>query len=190
VVALIGGDPTRDVSTGALMFPGRGTGQALALQPSCNATIAGQPTFARPANRLDDFRASFGDHGLFATVCQSDYGQAVADIGTLLFQAISPCLQGSLDTGDLDPASPGLQLDCTVTDVQQPVAGPLSQQLVPRCHMLGEDQPDRGAAPACWWVKVNPACATETQLELQVERAAAPPVGTNVRVSCVGVARG
>lgn len=183
VVALIGGDPEKDVSTGELKF--QGTTQPLSLLPSCTATIAGQPTIARPANRLEDFRKAFGDHGLFATVCQSDYGQAVADIGTLLFQAISPCLLGALDTTDLDPATPGLQPDCTVTDIMTPSVGAPVETVVPPCAMRGEDQPDRGGDSACWWVKVNPTCATETQLELQLERAVAPAPGTTTRVSCV-----
>lgn len=182
VVALIGGDPSTTITTGELKF-GSST-QAMALQPSCRATINGSSAFARPANRLEDFRTSFGALGLFATVCQSDYGQAVADIGTLLFQAISPCLQGKVDMADIDEAMPGLQLDCSVSDVQ--TGATETQQVIPRCPMTDASTPSRGALPACWWVKTDSSCGTDTDLALQVERAAAPPPGTNVRVSCVG----
>jgi hypothetical protein len=51
--------------------------------------------------------------------------------------------------------------------------------------MIAEDQPDRAGVPACWWVKASPAtCSTETGLELHVERSAAPPPNSTVRVSC------
>lgn len=183
VVALIGGDPSTTITTGELKF-GSAT-QPMALQPSCRATINGASSFARPANRLEDFRTSFGNLGLFATVCQPDYGQAVADIGTLLFQAISPCLQGKVEMTDIDAAMPGLQLDCSVSDVQSG-ATETTQQVMPRCPMTDANTPNRGALPTCWWVKTDNSCGTETDLALQVERAAAPPPGTNVRVSCVG----
>jgi hypothetical protein len=183
-VALIGGDPSSDIQTGELKFPGRT--QPLALTPSCHATILGEEAFARPALRLDDFRKSFGDHGLFSTVCQSDYSQAVDDIGTLLFKAISPCLEGTLDETDIDEVKPGLQLDCSVVDVQDAYTAAPVEQVLRRCPMLDDDTPDVGDGTACWWVKRNPACDTPTELELQVERSASPPQGTVVQVSCAG----
>ncbi len=185
-VALIAGDPTPAIATGALSFPGHT--QALALQPSCHATILGNPAIARPAIRLDEFRRGFGDHGLFSTVCQSDYSQAVDDIGTLLFNAISPCLEGTIDPHDLDATKPGLQLDCSVTEVADAYSDAPIEHVVRRCAMLDDDHADPGDGSACWWVKRNPSCATATQLELEVERAAAPAAGTVVDVSCAGAA--
>ena len=110
-VALIAGDPTTTIMTGPL------GAQTLALEPSCSATINNNPAIGRPGLRLQDFLAPFGVHGLFRTVCQSDYSAALTDIGMLLFDAISPCLEGTLDTTDEDPANPGLQPDCKVSDV-------------------------------------------------------------------------
>ncbi|MBC7975137.1 MAG: hypothetical protein H7138_09145 [Myxococcales bacterium] len=185
-VALIGGDPTPAIETGALRLGGNT--QSLALMPSCRATILGDQAFARPALRLDDFRKSFGDHGLFSTVCQSDYSEAVDDIGTLLFKAISPCLEGTLDETDIDEVKPGLQLDCAVTDVQDAYTDTPVEQVIRRCPMLDDERPDVGDGSACWWVKHNPSCDTATQLELQVERRASPPQGTVVQVSCAGFA--
>jgi len=184
VVALIAGDPKPTIDTGVLRFPGHT--QALALQPSCDATILGGAAFARPALRLDAFRQRFGDHGLFSTVCQSDYSQAVDDIGALLFRSISPCLEGTLDDSDVFPDRPGLQIDCSVTDVQDAFGPARHEQVLRRCAMLDDDHPDVGDGTTCWWVKPNPACDTETQLELQIERSDAPAPGTIVDVSCSG----
>jgi hypothetical protein len=183
-VALIAGEPAPAIETGALSFPGHT--QSLALEPSCRATILGGQAFARPALRLDDFRQSFGDHGLFSTVCQSDYSQAVDDIGTLLFKAVSPCLEGTLDDTDIYETRPGLQIDCSVTDVQAAHTSTPIEQVVRRCAMLDEERPDVGDGSACWWVTRNPSCDTPTQLELQIERGTAPAAGTIVQISCAG----
>jgi len=180
-VAVIAGDPVADIRTGPIDMPFT---QPLALEPSCHATINGAYAIGRPAIRIDEFRASFGDRGLFESVCQSDYSQAVAAIGALVTSALSPCLEGTLDTRDIDPASPGLQLDCAVSDLQGADSDAQVEEEIPRCHMVADDQPDLAGGRACWWVRSNPACATETQLELRVERTAAPPSSTTVRVTC------
>jgi hypothetical protein len=185
VVAVIAGDPATAISSGRLTRPFT---QTLATLPSCMATIDGNFAIGRPALRLDEFRRSFGSRGLLRTVCQADYSQALDDIGALVGKALSPCLEGTLDTTDRDSANPGLQPDCTVSEIQGVETDAQTEQLIPRCRMLGDDQPDLAGAPACWWVKADPACATETQLALQVERSAPPPKGSVVRVSCAGVA--
>ena len=94
-----------------------GNTQPLALLPSCNATINGNPAIGRPAVRLASFLSNFGDRGRFYSICQSDYSAALTDIGKTLFNAISPCLEGDVDPTDVDPNNPGTQLQCTVTDV-------------------------------------------------------------------------
>jgi len=183
-VAVIGGPPTTSVATGAIDMPFH---QDLAVLPTtCSAMINGKLAIGRPGLRLDDFVHAFGNRGLFRTVCQSDYSQALDDIGTLLFHAVSPCLEGTLDTSDTDPATPGLQPDCAVSEwTDADTASPTAHQL-PRCAMTGPEQPDLAGQPACWWVTANPAgCTTETHLELHIERSAPPPPDTTVRVSCL-----
>jgi hypothetical protein len=127
---------------------------------------------------------------LFRTVCQDDYSQVVADIGTLLFNAISPCLEGELDTRDTDAGNPGLQPDCAVSELRDPDTDAQIETLIPRCRMLADDRPDLAGARVCWWVKSAPAaCSTETHLELHVERSAVPASNTVVRVSCAATSR-
>jgi hypothetical protein len=187
-VALIAGDPTTSVVAGPLDFvrpDGTKITQELAIQPSCHATINGNLAIGRPSLRLNEMVASFGDRGLFRTVCQSDYSSALADIGALLFAAVSPCLEGSLDTRDIDASNPGLQPDCTVSDIEAPGTDAEVETAIPRCRMTDEGQPQLNGERACWWVEPKPeACATETHLELRVERAAPAPPNTTVRVSC------
>jgi hypothetical protein len=181
VVALIGGDPTRDIATGALTDP---IAQPLALLGSCDATINGQYAIGRPAIRLMDFVSRFSGRGLFRSVCQSDYSQTLDDIGQLLFNAISPCLEGTLDTDDIDPANPGLQLDCNVSDVQNPDSAEPIETPMPACDMTDPSTPAASGA-SCYWIKPSPgACATTTGLEINFARTAPPAPGTSVRVRC------
>jgi len=185
VVAVLGGPASTTIKTGAITMPPAPFHQDLALLPSCDATINGNYAFGRPAIRLNDFVTSFGDHGLFRTICQGDYSQTLRDIGDLLFESVSPCLAGDVAADDIDPTTPGLQLDCTVTDVVNLNTSEQHETIIPRCPMKDASTPDTATRP-CWWVKSDPAaCAAPSSgIELHVERAGAPPVGDNVKVSC------
>jgi hypothetical protein len=186
-VALIAGEPTTTIHTGPLTRPFR---QDLALLPTCDATINGNFAIGRPSLRLHEFLESFGNRGLFASVCQADYSQTVEDIGSLLFRALSPCLEGTLDTDDVDPTNPGLQPDCAVSELQDLGTDAEVETLIPRCRMTAPDRPDLAGARACWWVATDPvACSTETQLVLHVARAASPAPSSVVRVSCAATPR-
>jgi hypothetical protein len=180
-VAVIGGDPMTEIATGPLTKPFT---QSFTVQPSCSATINGTFAIGRPGLRLDEFRGVFAERGLFRSVCQSDYTGALTDIGNLLIQALRPCLEGTLDTTDRQPGAPGLQPDCTVSEIQDPNTDRQVDTLIAPCGMRAAGQPDLGDAPACWWVQVDPTCSTQTQLALRIERTAAPPPGSLIRVSC------
>ncbi|HEU4731920.1 MAG TPA: hypothetical protein VFT22_28690, partial [Kofleriaceae bacterium] len=180
-VALIAGEPASELAIGPLTEPFR---QSLAVQPTCRATINGELAIARPALRLDELLAGFGDRGLFRTVCQGDYSGALGDIGALLFDAVTPCLEGALDTRDTEPDNPGIQPDCSVTErVGDP--GTESETAIPPCHMVAEDRPDLAGERACWWVASSQgACSTPTGLQLRVERVAAPASNSRLHVAC------
>src|SRR5262249_47470999 len=145
-VAMIMGDPAPrdprggvDIATGPITEPFQ---QALALLPSCTATIGGHTEIGRPGIRLADFLANFrADRGRFYTICQSDYSAALADIGNTLFNAVSPCLEGAIDTTDADPSNPGTQLQCTVTDVQNSNTMAETDALIPPCQMQDATTP-------------------------------------------------
>ncbi len=173
------------VGTGPLVL--NGNTQPLALLPSCSATINGNPAIGRPAVRLASFLSNFGDRGRFYSVCQSDYSSALTDIGKTLFNAISPCLEGAIDPTDADPNNPGLQPQCSVTDVQN--SGSLDQTaaVMPACKMRDAKTPDPAGARPCWWVDQNAAScpAPDTGYELNFERSQPAPTGTIVDVECV-----
>ncbi len=173
------------ITTGSLMLNGQT--QQLALQPSCSATINGNPAIGRPGVRLASFVGDFGDRGRFYTVCQSDYSAALADIGKTLFNAISPCLEGPIDPTDADPANPGVQLQCTVSDVQVDDKTGANSTVIPVCPMQDPTMPMTAGPRPCWWVNHNPtACpAPDTGFELKLVRTQPPAPGTNVVVECV-----
>jgi hypothetical protein len=180
-VALIAGDPTPNLSTGPIAAPFM---QTLALQPSCHATINGNLAIGRPALRLASFANQFGDRGLFRSVCQSDYSQILGDIGQLLFEAVSPCLDTKVGVADIDPVSPGVQLDCTVTDIEHLNTPDQREAIVPRCPMADDHTLAPGAGHPCYWLEpAGPTCGG-SGLQLHVERSAPPSTGTTVQVSC------
>ncbi|HEY4240871.1 MAG TPA: hypothetical protein VGM88_13705 [Kofleriaceae bacterium] len=185
VVSLIAGDRATDISTGPLTVPGTGQTQALALQPSCMTTIGKDTAIARPPIRLGDFLDRFADHGLFERICQSSYEQALVDIGNLIFTSVSPCLEGALDTTDQDPANPGTQLDCTVSEVITTVTDE-SETSIPRCPMADDTTPAANAPSPCWWVKQDTAaCVTDTGYELEISPAnRTPDPNSSLRVRC------
>jgi len=180
LVAMIAGDVKHDISTGPIPLPGA---PPLQLQQSCSTTINGNLAIGRPGLRLDEFRKLFGGNGLFRSICQSDYQPALADIGNLIISQVSPCLDGSIDTTDLDPANPGLQLDCTVSELANLDSPEPTETTLTPCEMSAPDVPSPTGRRPCWWVKPNPvACTTATGLEIHVEPALV--VGQTLRVRC------
>ncbi len=173
-----------DITTGPLTL--NGNTQTLALQPSCSATVNGNPAIGRPGVRLASFIGDFGDRGRFYTICQSDYSAALADIGKTIFNAISPCLEGKLDSTDADPTNPGTQLQCTVSDVQIDDKTGMTSTVIPACKMQDATTPAATGARPCWWVRQDPvACpAPDTGFQLQLVRSQPPATGTNVEVEC------
>lgn len=172
------------ISTGPLAL--NGNTQSLALQPSCSATINGNPAIGRPAVRLGSFVKSFGDRGKFYTVCQSDYSAALTDIGKTLFNAISPCLEGGIDTTDADPSNPGTQLQCTVSDIQNAGSSTSTETVMAACPMSDATTPAPNGPRPCYWFDKNTAScpAPDTGYELTVVRTQPPATGTTVDVQC------
>src|SRR5215813_8585315 len=113
--AVIAGNPqpfgvTLDTSTGANPPPP-------VLKHSCSFQYMGNSWVADPGVRLKYFVDQFGPfHGTFVSVCQSDFSDALMQIGKLIATRIgTPCLDGAIDTTDINPSEPGLQLDCQVS---------------------------------------------------------------------------
>jgi hypothetical protein len=158
------------------------------MLPSCSATINGDPAVADPAIRLASFITDLGaGHGLFYSVCQSDYTAVLASISSVLFNTMSSCLEGAIDTTDADPTNPGVQLACTVTDVSNPGTSSEASTLIPICKMSDATTPDPGQPFPCWWSELNTAqcAAPDTGYAIVVDRNnQAPPVGDVLQVTC------
>jgi hypothetical protein len=182
------------IGTGSVVFPSET--QDPALLPSCSTTIGTDMAFGRPAIRLASFLSAYGDRGKFYNICQGSYGAALTDIGNTLFNAISPCLEGSLDTRDADPNNPGTQLQCTVNDVLNIGGSDQTETLMPACKMTNSANgaamcntppcPDPSQTLPCWWSDMNTtSCpAPDTGYEVNFYRSTPAATGTTVAVQC------
>ncbi len=145
------------------------------LAPSC-ATPAGD---ADPGVRLSVFLDQFAESEQ-ASICDGDLSGPVDDIAQRFAEILaSPCVGGNIR--DMQPDQPGIQPQCSVSDVEHPGTDAEQEYPLPAC--------DGGQANApCWYMEPSEECegVTPTGLALEVERAdTAPPPGTRIRARCV-----
>jgi hypothetical protein len=183
------GPQDNEISTGPLDEPGVGETTPLTIQPSCTATLDGNMSMAFPAIRLASFITDLGTgHGLFYSACQSDYSAALEAIAGVLFNTMSSCLEGPINTSDIDPTNPGVQLACTVTDVSNPGTASETQALIPPCKMADATTPEGDQPFPCWYAELNTAqcAAPDTGYAITVDRNnQGPPAGAVTQVVCV-----
>jgi hypothetical protein len=101
----------------------------------------------------------------------------------------SSCLPASIDPRDVDPNDPGVQADCTVTDIENLGSSDETQQLVPDCTMSDPATVSPASPTPCWWTDDNAtSCpdAPNLELELVVGATSIPPDTTTV-IDCVWV---
>src|SRR4029077_3053600 len=100
------------------------------------------------------------------------------------------CLEGNVDLQDSNGADPGLQPQCTVSDVLHYGNADASESYVGPCEMTDPTTPAPNGARPCWWVSADSAACpdptrTPTHLVLHIERGQQqPPDGTTQVVSC------
>lgn len=183
-VSLVAGDPESTIMTGALSL-NEGV-QDPALLPSCSATINNDFAIGRPGIRLKAFADHYAPRSSFATVCQSDYTQAlIAAEGTMSSMMTTPCLDGAVDENDTDPTNPGVQPACTVVDQLNFGTPSESDLALPACPMIGATLPDPNGPRPCWWAATDESCTpVGSELAMHIERNTPPPAGTVVSESC------
>ena len=146
------------------------------LQASCSSTFG----VAAPGHRLKAFVDGFGDHGLVSSICRDEHRTALAQIGALVTRTLGvPCLD--LHLADRNPTLPGVQAECSVTDVLAPDGAGRSEVVIPACDTTG------GAAP-CWRFAADAAACPSSpeHRTVVVDRGgAAVPDETVVEVQCV-----
>ena len=103
-----------------------------------------------------------------------------------MFKPMSSCIEGAIDTTDLDTAMPGLQLNCSVVDIVGINTDAVETTGLPACAMLNATMPVQPTSGACWWVvSDSPDCAElQNDLEVHIARTAEAAAGTVTRVSC------
>ena len=155
------------------------------VQPSC--TNGKQNAFPMP--RLWHFAQQFPDRHSFYSLCNNDLGAGLAQIGQLIRRVVgNPCFESDLDTTDLDPNNPGIQLDCAVSDVA-PYGKPNAvETVIPPCKMADATTPAADASQPCWYVKPDPVKCSDypTELTFAVHpEQRSVPLDTHTIVQCV-----
>lgn len=184
IVADIGGPPT-PVET-ELRAPSGSTTPIPALAHSCTYTDSSNASeVADPTVRVSQFINSFPNRGTYSTICQQDLSGAMTEIATLLKTVLgSPCVDGTL--ADADPNTPGVQYDCSVSDVTNFGLANQNEVVLPECNDLTPGQEASSANKPCWAIETDPMnCAGGQHLTLKIERSVAPAPDTHVVSYCV-----
>jgi len=164
LVATIVGPPSTTLETLMLQAPAE-----VVFEPSCLATINGNPSGAAAGTRLGAFAEDVGPgRGQRFSICQSDFASSLTAIGDFVRTASTGCVLGPLPTGTAA---------CVVED---------DTTQLPACTLTSTNTVDPSSQLPCWYMTAEPvACATtETQLQVHVERATPPPAGTLTHFHC------
>jgi len=111
-----------------------------------------------PAPRLLDFVEEFGANGIYVPLCGGEFTRHLQRFGELLnFGIPRACVA---NVRDIDPATPGLQADCSVEDLAKTPDGTRTASRLPSCDE---------STPPCWWLTPEAGCGGYS---LGIERAA------------------
>ena len=150
------------------------------LAPSC---VYGGTQAAYPALRTAAFLDHFEQH-VQKTICGAALTDALVDIGKLIARSVDPgCFESP--PIDRDPSTPGIQADCSVSDVRT-LSGGGEQEVavIPACG--------HGDLP-CWQiVEDDQYCsAYPSHLRLVIDRGGATvPSDIHVKAGCVAASDG
>ncbi len=140
---------------------------------------------ATSAPRLTAFiEALRWGRGGLASLCDSTWDDAL-----MFFEGfgdfVDPCLP-NVDATDIDPATPGLQIDCSVTEITYSATVSETDTQLPRCEMSGSGEALLDSPHPCWWVIADSTdCPnTDTGIALHVDRDVAPPSESVVQAIC------
>jgi len=168
IIASITGDP----SPVSVRDDGTGDPQ---LAPSCNSAFGN----ATPAVRTVSFTHAFSQN-TNVRICDANLQKALDEVAKTIVVAIGdPCIQSNL--ADNDPATPGVQADCTVSDVVHPDTAQEVETKLPQCDASHSVKP-------CWSLITDATqCAlTPSKLKLSIDRGSTNvDPDTHVRAQCV-----
>lgn len=160
--------------------PGGGTPQP-SVAHSCTYAGANGPEVADPPVRLKFFLDQFPNRNTLTTICQKDLSTGLQLIAQLLKSVIGdPCIEGKL--ADVDPAMPGDQFDCSVSDVTNAHKANQTEKILPECQGSAGNYTNQ----PCWHIATDLAnCPNADHYILKIERKEAPPPETTVFANCV-----
>jgi hypothetical protein len=144
---------------------------------------------AAPGVRLQAVLDEFPDRSSFSSICGEDWSPMFELLAQRLAIVLGvPCLDGQVDVDDVLPAEIGLQLECSVSDVQDLGTEDEEATVIRRCDMQDDTTPSVINALPCWWAEIDPTlCQTESSVIVRIERGEwFPPGGTTVVVRCRG----
>ncbi len=154
---------------------------------SCVST--GDGSFADPGVRISEWVKSFGRNGVHQSICDTSFRPAMMRIADEIGRVLGPkCVAGVFN--DKDPATPGTQYDCVVTDHLKDVnTGNTTHSTVPACS-------DNGGAHPCWHLDADTTCrippgapANTQSLKLTTDRDGTPPGGLSQTIACALIAQ-
>ncbi|MBK9036619.1 MAG: hypothetical protein IPL61_36115 [Myxococcales bacterium] len=153
-----------------------------ATRPALLASCSSASGNAVPAIRMKSFLESFPTRNTTTTVCNDNLADAMTQIADLLKLAVgNPCIEAELS--DRNPTIPGVQPECSVSDVTDPNGVNRMETIVPSCDVSG------GAVP-CWRFISDPVrCAdAPANRAIEVDRGGVSvPDNTVLEVQCVTI---
>jgi hypothetical protein len=184
IVAAIAG-PTSPYEVELRTPPGGGT-PIPAVAHSCNYTGANGIEVADPSTRLVELLNAFPNRNTFQTICTPDLTPALVQIAQLLRTVIgSPCIEGNLYDADQD--APGVQYDCSVSDVNNYGKANQTETVLPQCN--NQNDLESSSNKPCWAIHPDPMnCTQAPNLTLEVFRNQDPALDTHVISYCVTTA--
>ncbi|HEX4403602.1 MAG TPA: hypothetical protein VH560_02160 [Polyangia bacterium] len=116
----------------------------------------GSVTFADPAVRIQQWIESFGDRGVYASICGDTFQDALINIATRIGGTVDPqCIGGQVLDMTGAPWTGATTPDCSVVDHDLNDQGVVVDTALPACAP-GE----KTVATACWSLTKNAYCAT------------------------------
>jgi hypothetical protein len=169
IVGGIIGTPT-PVFVEAVVPPVGGPAQPQ-LAHSCTNLVNGVDQPGDPGVRLQSFFDLFPNRNSSTTICQNDFSEALEGTANLIAQSAgTPCIGKPLL--DVDPGTPGVQVDCIVEDTLG-----TNVTIVDPC--------DDTNTPTCWRLEIDAfTCPLFDRLRLEVVRDFAVPPQTITRARC------
>lgn len=120
------------------------------VSPSC--VNGSQNAFPMP--RLLHFAEAFPERNTFYSLCNNDLSAGLTLVAQLIRRVLgNPCFETDVDQTDVDPNNPGLQLQCTVSDVTNPGKANEIEKILPPCKMADPATPAADTRQPCWYVE-------------------------------------